>query len=77
MNVSDANHGSVALGTTLSIRQLQVIAIKAKSEQRTVARVIRGEQLSRDTHKQAAIIKIVKRLHPTLMIPNSTGTEHA
>ena len=65
------DHGGVAEGTSLSIRQLDTIALKAPADRRTVAKVLRGEQLVNQPHKQAAIVRVAKRLFPNIEIPVS------
>jgi hypothetical protein len=62
----------VAEGTSLSIRQLDTIALKALADRRTVAKVLRGVKLTKDPHKQAAIIRVTKRIFPHFVVPTAT-----
>lgn len=64
-----ADDRDVAEGTSLSIRQLDTIALKALADRRTVAKVLRGEKLTKDPHKQAAIVRVTKRLFPDFVVP--------
>ncbi len=71
--VVSADDVDVAEGTTLSIRQLDTIALKVPADRRTVAKVLRGEPLSREPLKQAKIIRVAKRLFPNVELPASTN----
>lgn len=67
-----ANDPPVARGTPLTLRQLQTIALRVPADERTVAKVLLGEPLPREPHKQEAIIRVATELHPDHTWPVSS-----